>query len=205
MPESYLIRGILIGLVFGIPAGAIGALAIQRTLSHGFIAGFFTGLGSSFADLLYAVVGVLGITIVSDFLLAHQTTISVIGGALIVGLGVFIFKKKGVLTKTNINATQLSQFFCTSFVIAITNPATIMTLLIAFTSFGIVQSPTLMQGIQLIFGILVGTCCWWGFLSGIVAIFRSKVTDNIYKRLNQILGIIMFLIGMVMIARVTFT
>lgn len=37
--ENYLIRDLLIGLIFGVPAGAIGALTIQRTLRGGFWAG----------------------------------------------------------------------------------------------------------------------------------------------------------------------
>lgn len=62
MLESYLIRGFLIGLIFGVPAGAIGALAIQRTLRGGFWAWLVTGLGSSAADLLYACAGIFGLT-----------------------------------------------------------------------------------------------------------------------------------------------
>ena len=34
---GYFFRGLLIGLVFGVPAGAIGALTIQRTLEKGFL------------------------------------------------------------------------------------------------------------------------------------------------------------------------
>ena len=45
MLGNYLIRGLMIGLIFGVPAGAIGALTIQRTLSNGFYAGLVTGLG----------------------------------------------------------------------------------------------------------------------------------------------------------------
>lgn len=58
MLENYLVRGLLIGLIFGVPAGAIGALTIQRTLNGGFAAGLSTGLGSSAADLLYACAGI---------------------------------------------------------------------------------------------------------------------------------------------------
>ena len=81
MLESYLIRGILIGLIFGVPAGAIGALTIQRTLRDGFAAGLATGFGSSAADLLYSCVGVFGITLVSDFLTRHQCPVSLLGGS----------------------------------------------------------------------------------------------------------------------------
>ncbi len=87
MLENYLIRGLLIGLIFGVPAGAIGALTIQRTLNSGFSAGLVTGLGSSAADLLYACVGIFGLTLVSGFLTEYQRPVSLLGGLLIVALG----------------------------------------------------------------------------------------------------------------------
>ncbi len=60
MIAGYFLRGLLIGLVFGVPAGAIGALTIQRTLEKGFFSGLITGAGSSAADLIYSCVGVCG-------------------------------------------------------------------------------------------------------------------------------------------------
>lgn len=48
---EYFWKGLLIGLIFGVPAGAIGALTIGRTLEKGFAAGFLTGMGSSAADM----------------------------------------------------------------------------------------------------------------------------------------------------------
>lgn len=37
MMAEYFLQGLLIGLVFGVPAGAIGALTIQRTVEKGFL------------------------------------------------------------------------------------------------------------------------------------------------------------------------
>lgn len=42
---GYFLRGILIGMVFGIPAGTVGALTVQRTYRYGRRAGLLTGLG----------------------------------------------------------------------------------------------------------------------------------------------------------------
>lgn len=39
---EYLLRGILIGLLFGLPVGAVGALTVQRTWSLGAKAGLLT-------------------------------------------------------------------------------------------------------------------------------------------------------------------
>ena len=84
---EYLLRGILIGLLFGIPVGAIGALTVQRTWSLGAKAGLLTGLGSSAADCFYACVGAFGLTLISDFLLRWQGAITALGGALVLAMG----------------------------------------------------------------------------------------------------------------------
>ena len=84
---EYLLRGILIGLLFGLPVGAIGALTVQRTWSLGAKAGLLTGLGSTAADCFYACVGAFGLTLISDFLLHFQGIITALGGILILVMG----------------------------------------------------------------------------------------------------------------------
>ncbi len=49
-------KGILIGLIFGVPVGAVGAMTVQRTWEHGIKAGLLTGMGSSIADCIYAAI-----------------------------------------------------------------------------------------------------------------------------------------------------
>ena len=65
---SLLWKGILIGLIFGVPVGAVGAMTVQRTWKHGIRAGLFTEMGSSAADCIYTRIGAFGLTMVSDFL-----------------------------------------------------------------------------------------------------------------------------------------
>lgn len=195
--EIYFIKGFFIALIFGVPAGAIGALTIQRTLEHGFYAGFLTGLGSSVADVLYACISVFGITIISDVLIANQTPMRLIGGTLILLLGIKIFRKKSLNKKTENQA--LPVYFGSAFAIAIANPATIFAFFIAFASVGITENPSIFQGIQIAAGIFTGTCLWWLLLSGIVCLFRNRINDKIYQRLNQLLGILMVLFGIILV------
>ena len=199
MLESYLIRGLLIGLIFGVPAGAIGALTIQRTLNSGFTAGLMTGLGSSAADLLYACVGVFGITLVSDFLTRSQRPISLLGGLLIVALGVL--RQKPQRQQQEPDRAKWPLCFASSFAIAITNPATVLSFLMAFTAFEITGNQTPAQSIQLIAGILLGTLCWWSLLSGITAVLREKINARIYQLLNRLLGCLMMIFGCVVLLR----
>lgn len=92
---TFFLRGVLIGLLFGIPAGAVGAMTVQRTWSYGVKAGLLTGLGSSVADCIYASIGAFGLTVISEFLLKYQTVINLAGGGLILYMGLhLLFGKK---------------------------------------------------------------------------------------------------------------
>ncbi|MCC8102695.1 MAG: LysE family translocator [Clostridiales bacterium] len=94
MAVELLQKGLVIGLVFGVPAGAIGALTIQRTLEKGFRYGFLTGLGSSAADALYACFGVFGITAITGFLQTNERLISMTGSILIAAYGISLLGKR---------------------------------------------------------------------------------------------------------------
>lgn len=172
MPDNSFLSGLMVAFIFGVPAGAIGALTIQRTLRGGFWAGFVTGLGSSAADTLYACIGVFSVTMVSDVLLRYQTPFRVAGGLFIGALGIAIFRKTASAAQGDEKALRLPACFASSLLIAVANPATILAFFTAFAALG----------------IAVGTTLWWAALSGIAAIFRKKVTTNALSVLNKILG-----------------
>lgn len=196
---EYFWKGLLIGLIFGVPAGAIGALTIGRTLEKGFAAGFLTGMGSSAVDLIYSCVGVFGITVVSDFLSARQTMLQATGGILILLLGFGIFCKKEPVMVQNESKGTLAFCFLSAFTTALVNPVTVFSFMAAFAAFGIHGGLSVKQGAVLIIGILIGTLCWWLILSGITAYFRDRITGKIYRWLNCILGCLMTGFGIVMI------
>lgn len=198
---EYVVKGILIGLIFGVPAGAIGALTIQRTLERGFLAGLLTGTGSSAADLLYSAVGIFGIAIISDFLTAYQHVFQTVGGVFIVVLGISILRKRE--RASGVQETKGNLLFCflSSFGTAVMNPATILSFMVAFAAFEISGNVSALEGTGLILGILAGTFGWWLILSGGVSLFRERITDRIYRWLNRILGSFMMIFGIVMMIR----
>lgn len=198
---DYVVKGVLIGLIFGVPAGAIGALTIQRTLEKGFLSGLLTGAGSSAADLLYSAVGIFGIAVISDFLTAYQNIFQVVGGILIVILGLSILRKKEKTAAVQETKGNLAFCFVSSFGTAVMNPATILSFMVAFAAFDINGDVSAAEGVGLILGILAGTLGWWLILSGGVSLFRERITGRIYKWLNRILGCFMTVFGIIMVVR----
>lgn len=198
---SFMIKGILIGLLFGMPAGAVGAMTAQRTLNYGMKAGLLTGLGSSVADCLYACVGAFGLTLISGFLLRHQSSINVIGGCLILGMGVRMLQKKDGRQATTQDAAGGIRLFVSSFAVGITNPAAILTFLFAFSWFGINGQTGLTEGIGLVSGVFIGTYLWWGSLSGIVTLLKKRAKSNHLPVMNRVFGTILSLFGAVVLVR----
>ena len=202
MTASFLLKGVLIGLLFGIPVGAVGTMAAQRAFDQGFWAGLKTGLGSSAADCLYAVCGAFGLTFVSDFLLKYQTIINIAGGSLILAMGLrLIFGKR---EKTDLEEQDKGgiRMFLSSFAVGITNPAAILTFLFAFSYFGITGKTGMPDGIQLVAGVFIGTCIWWCLLSAGVVYLKKKSGNRKFQYIDQAFGAILSLFGATVFVRI---
>lgn len=192
-------QGILIGLLFGIPAGAVGVLTVHRTLKKDIGAGLITGLGSSAADCFYACIGAFGLTRISDFLSTYENLISFTGGCLILALGIRLFFKeeKKVSDKEN---SGFSMFF-SSFAVGITNPAAVLTFLFAFSWFGISGNLSIKEGSLLVLGVFAGTYIWWGILSFMTAFFKKRTRNLQIRKMNRIFGTILAAFAMVVFIR----
>ena len=190
-----LLRGILSGLLFGIPVGAVGAMTIQRTLAGDMKDGLLTGLGSSVVDCFYAMIGAFGLTFASDFLLKYQFIINILGGILLLAMGIRLFFRKNETTGKQKSVAGSMGMFLTSFAIGITNPASILTFLFAFSYFGITGNMGAGQGAKLIVGVFIGTYIWWGTLSAFVCYMKGKTQRNQLGYMNKIFGIILCLFG----------
>ena len=126
---------------------------------------------------------------------------------MVVLLGIQCFKKKKVEKPAAVSQKKqeeehqpgtfryLFSCFLSSFAIAITNPATILSFMVVFSMFRIGGTESIGEDIQLVFGIFCGTCFWWLLIAVVVSHIRDRVTDGFYLRLNRVFGILMVLFG----------
>lgn len=187
-------KGILIGLIFGVPVGAVGAMTVQRTWEHGIKAGLLTGMGSSIADCIYAAIGAFGLTIISDFLLQYQGAIHLVGGTIVLFMGIRLLFRKGEEAEVP-EVSGKVRMFLSSFAVGITNPAAILTFLFAFSWFGIAGDNTKAGGWLVVLGVFVGTYLWWGGLAAAVALARKKKRVDSFRKMNRIFGVVLSLFG----------
>lgn len=196
----YLLKGLLIGLLFGIPVGAVGTLTLARTINYDSIRGFITGLGSSVADIFYACVGVFGVSLISDFLLDYQIFINIVGSIFILTLGVTTFRKKEIIKQES--KQGLIKMFLSSFVIGITNPATILSFIFAFSYMKIGEDINMVNGALLVFGVFLGTLIWWSILVIIGNFIKKKISNKKIEMINKIFGILLIIFGIVILINI---
>lgn len=197
--ESYLLRGLLIGLIFGLPVGAVGTLVIRQAFHRGFWPGLLTGLGSSAADCFYACVGAFGLTFVSDFLLTYQTPIRLAGSGLVLYMGLCLLLKRKKEPESASTPMGKTGLFLPSFLVGITNPAAVLTFLFAFSWLDITGRLGIFQGMQLVAGVFLGTGIWWMALSAAVCAGKKRWGDHISRWMDPMFGAVLMAFGLVIL------
>lgn len=195
------LKGLIIGLFIGAPIGAVGALIVQRTLLFGKRYGFVTGAGSSFADCIYAAVGALGLTLVSDFLLDMQTPLGIVGGVFVMGMGLTSISRKTNIHNSGERKKGISGSFFSAFAVGITNPAAIFVMLVAFSYLNIPKLG-LADCLILVAGVFSGTVIWWIILTMLAEKMRKN--DVSLSKVNTAFGIVMLVLGAVLIVKSIF-
>ncbi|MFA1612578.1 LysE family translocator [Halobellus rubicundus] len=188
---NILLQGIVLGFSIAAPVGPIGVLCIQRTLSKGRLSGFVSGLGAASADAVYGAIAGFGVTLVSSLLLEHQTTIRIIGGALLLYLGVQSFRTEPTNDSTAAtNTSELTRDYGSTFLLTITNPVTILAFVGIFAGLGIGTSGAYADAAALVGGVFLGSALWWLTLSVGVSLFRTRFTRTVMRRVSQLAGLI---------------
>jgi threonine/homoserine/homoserine lactone efflux protein len=177
-------QSLLIGLSIAAPVGPIGLLVIQRTLRRGAMVGLSTGLGAAVADALYGGVGAFGVSWLIEALNGARVPLALGGGAFLLWLAWRIWRAPPADNAAQAGSgDSLLQCFAGTFMLTLSNPATIFSFIAVFGTLGArlaVSSPWTM-----IAGVLVGSALWWLLLSAIVGRLRSRFDARAQAWVNR--------------------
>ncbi len=195
-----VIKGILIGLFISVPMGPIGMLIVQRTLSRGRKHGIFTGLGATFSDLIYTVIALFFIGFVANFINDNKLLLQLFGGLIVMVFGVFIYTNKPAqhpLPKQYSNGSIMGDFF-SSLILTFSNPFILFILLALFARFDfLAENTTIFHNVIGLLSILLGALSWWLLLTFLINKFRNKLSFRSIKLINQIIGLVIIIIGLI--------
>lgn len=196
MGISFFLKGVVIGIIIATPVGPVGTLCVQRTITEGRINGFLTGLGATTADVIFGFIAAFGLTVVSNFLIDQQEWIRLLGGIIIciIGIRVFFLKAQKKINPTK--SPNLFGPFGSAFLIAITNPITIITFAVMFAGFGLMGSDAKFGHASLtVFGVFIGSAFIWLTLWGMSLMFRERFDFVRMTWVNKVAGIVIFIFG----------
>lgn len=163
-----LTRAFLAGICAAVPAGPVLLLVLQKTLGRGRAAGILTGLGSAFADTLFAAAGLFTLSLIDDFITRHESLIMEVGGLLILLIGLRIFLKgKEIHPAGTDENSGLSLFGCTlqAAGTALSNPAALAYMLGLLSVLGLVAGGIKAPVWAVLAAVACGEIAYWTALT----------------------------------------
>jgi len=192
-------KGFLIGFLVSSPMGPINMLTIQRTLNRGRWHGFVTGLGAVLSDFLYALVTLVGLSFVSDFLAEHEQSLQVLGSIILIFFGVGVFRTnplKEWIPNRITGETRYLKDFVSSFLLTFSNAAIILVFVGLFARFSF--NPLTEDLALVVTGLvsfLLAAVIWWFLLTTFVSRLRKHFNRRGLILLNRIIGSLLMLLG----------
>ena len=201
-----LVRSICVGLAASITVGPVAVLCIQRTLSKSRISGIVSGFGVACADTFMAIIAFSCYSMLAAKIQEHHNLLTVIGGAFVVMVGVYVFLQNPAvqIRKNRAGRTNLWQDFASIFGLTISNFIMVIPYLLAFFSVFDISAVEareahdlsgLFRSFIVICGFFIGSLSWWTMLALLLGLFRRRFRPRHMLTINHIAGIVIGLLG----------
>lgn len=193
-------RGIAIGVIISAPMGPVGILCVQRTLERGRRTGFFTGVGAAISDLVYCLLTGFGLSFIEDFLKSNQNVIQIVGSAVLIGFGIYLFRSNPTrkLRTPDEAKPSVKKNILSGFLFTFSNPLIIFLIIGLFARFNFLLPEIRFYHYVLGFMfIFAGALLWWWVVSFFVDKVRAHFNLRSMWLINKITGGIIMVFAVV--------
>lgn len=176
-------KGFVLGLSIAAPVGPIGLLCIRRTLTHGRMNGFITGLGAATADTVYGCIAALGLSFATRFLVNQAEWLHTAGALFLIYLAIRTLKSAVAREEANVRERKgYLRAYTSTLLLTLTNPMTILSFAGLFS--GLRMDDDTSSAAWLVAGVCAGSAAWWLLLSQIVGSLRNRVNEKAMRMIN---------------------
>lgn len=198
-------KGLVLGFSVAAPVGPIGILCMDRSLRHGKLSGFATGMGAAAADTVYGAIAAIGIASVMGFLAGYERELRFVGGVLllIVAWRMYITPPPVFQQRAPGQKRPLGRLFTESFVLTISNPMTILGFMAVYAGLGI-QASNLKEIWIVLTGVFLGSAAWWLSLSIGTVLLRQRLTPKFLARFSRGAGVMIGIFGLLALVQSLF-
>jgi threonine/homoserine/homoserine lactone efflux protein len=195
MEPIFFLKGLVIGFAMAVPIGPIGIMCIRKTLAEGHSRGLIIGLGAATADSLYGSIAAFGLTFISDVIVTQHFWVSLVGGGTLLFLGIRTFRAKHKDHIFPFDKKGLLGSYISTFLLALTNPVTILAFVAVFAAFGLGYRLNSILAFILVLGVFTGSFLWFLTLGYVATFFRKKLASGALRWVNRISGALIILSG----------
>jgi threonine/homoserine/homoserine lactone efflux protein len=206
MTYVYLIlSGVVMGLIAAVPIGPVNLICIRRSFAFGSLNGFVSGLGAALGDGIFAAITGFGLTWIAQLIEGYATIIELAGGAMMVWMGYRIFVSPPVLRcpedKGDSARTNLARAMASTFLLTITNPATLLAFTVMFAGLGGLAggAGTFHDAGFVVAGVIGGSAGWWLVLTTVIGLFHTRIDETAMRRINRGSGFLVAVFGLVVL------
>lgn len=189
------LKGLAFGFLLAATVGPMWILCFRRTLAHGRLFGFVSGMGVATADALYGSMAAFGLTAVSGFLLAQKFWLSAIGGAFLCWLGAKTLLSHPGDRPADVPAGSLAVAYTSTFALTLTNPATILAFVAIFAGLGLAASASYAEAALVVLGVVIGSAFWWTVLAVGAGWLRKRAGPRLLRAINIVAGVSILAFG----------
>ncbi len=204
-----IISGVIMGLIAAVPIGPVNLICIRRSFAFGPVNGFVSGLGAALGDGVFAAITFFGLTWIAELIQSYDAIIELVGGALLVWFGVhtILSPSAGKVEdgdKNEPGASTLVRAMVSTFVLTITNPATLIAFASMFASFRALVggANSYVDAGFVVAGVVGGSAGWWLCLTSVIGIFHTRITDRTVRIINRGSGVLVALFGLAVLIHV---
>lgn len=194
-------RGIAIGVLISAPMGPVGMLCIQRTLDKGRRPGLYTGVGAALSDLFYCLLTGFGLSFIEEFLERNQNVIQLIGSGVLIGFGIYLFKKNPTssLRKPIVpEDVSVKKYIFGGFLFTFSNPLILFLIIGLFARFNfLVPEIKFYHYIIGYAAIITGALGWWWLVTFSVDKVRAHFNLRSMWLVNKITGGVILIFALV--------
>lgn len=183
------LKGLLFGFLLAASVGPMWVLCFRRTLDHGPLAGFVSGMGIAVADGFYGAVAAFGLTAISGVLLRYSFWIGLVGGLFLVYLAVQMLLSRPKLTSERSPPAGLAKGFLATLGLTLANPPTILAFAAIFAGLGLVNDADYLTASMITLAIFLGSAAWWLILAGGAHWLRRHINERILRGINIVSGV----------------
>jgi len=198
------IKAFIFGIAVAAPIGPMGVLCMRRTLVQGWKSGVATALGIAVCDALYAAIAALGLTKISEFILANKVGFNLVAGMFIgcYGIKIFLSKNEPKIANKEISYVSLPYAFGSSLMMTLTNPLTILFFVTVFATLTPQSGFDNLSSAITIGSVFSGSLSWYIGIIASVSFFRDVISDKKRMLIEKITGIFLIIFGILEICQI---